>query len=87
MPEVKVRKRIVIVEEIFHESGEPVKVPVRRAAALAIVRNPYAGRIYRFSHLQTRLFNQSHNFSYRCLTHRKPSSPTISDAFNPPTRA
>lgn len=44
MSEVEVRKRIVTVEEIFHEGGERVKEPVRRAAALAIVRNPYAGR-------------------------------------------
>ncbi len=44
MPEIEVRKRIVTVEEIFHEGGPPSNVPVRRAAALAVLRNPYAGR-------------------------------------------
>ncbi len=44
MPEIEVRKRVVSVEEIFHEGGPPSNVPVRRAAALAVLRNPYAGR-------------------------------------------
>jgi hypothetical protein len=44
MPEVQVRKRLISVEEIFHEGGPVATVPLRRAAALAVVRNPYAGR-------------------------------------------
>ncbi len=44
MPEIEVRKRVVSVEEIFHEGGPPSNVPVQRAAALAVLRNPYAGR-------------------------------------------
>jgi Amino acid synthesis len=43
MPEVQVRKRIVTVEEIFHEGGPVAKSPLRRAAAIAIIRNPFAG--------------------------------------------
>jgi len=44
MPEVLVRKRAVIVEEIFHEGGPIVNVPQKRAAALAVIHNPYAGK-------------------------------------------
>ncbi len=44
MPEVVIRKRLMQVEEIFHEGGKPSPVPLRRAAALAVIRNPFAGR-------------------------------------------
>jgi len=43
MPEVLVRKRIICVEEIFHEGGPVADNPLRRAAALAVIRNPFAG--------------------------------------------
>jgi hypothetical protein len=41
---IQVRKRQLLVETIFHEGGPPAPVPLRMAAALAVVRNPYAGR-------------------------------------------
>jgi Amino acid synthesis len=44
MPEVKIRKRLAVVEEIFHEGGPVAAVPVRRAAALVVIHNPYAGK-------------------------------------------
>src|SRR6202162_1766432 len=44
MPEVKVRKKVTAVEEIFHEGGPPSPVPLRRAAVLAVIHNPCAGR-------------------------------------------
>jgi hypothetical protein len=44
MPEVQLRKNLTIVEEIFHEGGPPPAIPLRRAAALAVIHNPYAGR-------------------------------------------
>ena len=44
MPEVELRKRVVIVEEIFHEGGPVAQRPLRRAAALAVIRNPFAGK-------------------------------------------
>jgi len=44
MPDVVIRKRLIQVEEIFHEGGKPVAVPLRRGAALAVIRNPFAGR-------------------------------------------
>src|SRR5258708_39665729 len=43
MPEVQIRKRVLLVEEIFHEGGPVALKPHRRAAALAVIRNPYAG--------------------------------------------
>lgn len=43
MPEVSVRKKLIAVEEIFHEGGPVAPVPLRRAVALAVIHNPYAG--------------------------------------------
>lgn len=39
-----VRRILTVVEELVTELGEPVATPVRRAAAVAIVANPWAGR-------------------------------------------
>lgn len=44
MPEIKIRKRVTIVEEILHEGGPVAGTPLRRAAALTVIANPYAGR-------------------------------------------
>src|SRR5260221_2850069 len=44
MPEVQLRKRIIVVEEIFHEGGPVAGIPLRRAAALAVIHNPFAGK-------------------------------------------
>ena len=44
MPEVQVRKKFTAVEEIFHEGGPVSSTPLRRAAVLAVVRNPFAGQ-------------------------------------------
>jgi hypothetical protein len=44
MPEVQIRKRVLLVEEIFHEGGPVAAKPQRRAAALVVIQNPYAGR-------------------------------------------
>ncbi len=44
MPEVEIRKKVISVEEIFHEGGPVSQTPLRRAAALVVIRNPYAGR-------------------------------------------
>lgn len=43
MSEVQVRKTLLAVEEIFHEGGPASAVPLRRAAALAVIHNPFAG--------------------------------------------
>ncbi len=44
MPEVQVRKKLTIVEEILHEGGPAPRKPLRRAAVLAVIHNPFAGR-------------------------------------------
>ncbi|MCX7888409.1 MAG: amino acid synthesis family protein [Rhodobacteraceae bacterium] len=44
MPDVVLRKILTVLEEIRHEGGPPPAVPQRRAACLAVVRNPFAGR-------------------------------------------
>ncbi len=44
MSKVEVRKRVTIVEDIFHEGGPIAANPLRRAAALAVIRNPFAGK-------------------------------------------
>lgn len=44
MPEVVVRKRILTVEEVLHENGPAPARPQKRGAALAVIRNPFAGR-------------------------------------------
>jgi hypothetical protein len=43
MPDVKVRKFLVSVEEIHHEGGPVPEKPQRRGAVLAVIENPYAG--------------------------------------------
>jgi len=42
MPEVMVRKQVICVEEIFHEGGPVAERPLRRAAVIAVIRNPFA---------------------------------------------
>ncbi len=44
MPEFPIRKIAVIKEEIFHDGGPSASEPRLRAAALAVVKNPFAGR-------------------------------------------
>jgi amino acid synthesis protein len=44
MPDIAIRKRLLTVEEIFHEGGPVAPLPVRRAAILFAIANPFAGR-------------------------------------------
>ncbi len=44
MPEIKIRKMVVSVEETWHEGGPVAETPLRKAACLAVIENPYAGR-------------------------------------------
>jgi hypothetical protein len=44
MPDIELRKRLLTVEEIFHEGGPVAAVPLRRAAAISVIKNPFAGR-------------------------------------------
>jgi len=40
----EIRKLAVFVEEVHSEMGRKVDPPTRKAAAVAVIRNPYAGR-------------------------------------------
>ncbi|MGD0723466.1 MAG: amino acid synthesis family protein [Roseiarcus sp.] len=44
MPAVELRKRVILVEDIFHEGGPRAARPYRRAAILSVIHNPFAGR-------------------------------------------
>jgi hypothetical protein len=44
MPDLSVRKIVLQVEEIFHEGGPRRSTPARRAAVIAVIANPFAGR-------------------------------------------
>ena len=44
MPDFPIRKVAVLTEEIFHDGGPAAAAPRRRAAAVALVKNPFAGR-------------------------------------------
>lgn len=41
---LEIRKLFTVVEEIRSEAGVPADLPLRKAAAAAVVRNPFAGR-------------------------------------------
>lgn len=46
MPEPKIRKFLTVVEEVFHEGGPVAAVPLKRAAVIAVIENPFAGRYH-----------------------------------------
>ena len=39
----KIRKIVTFVDETLTEQGQPIDPPARRAAAVAVIENPYAG--------------------------------------------
>lgn len=44
MPDVQIRKKLTQIEEVFHEGGPLAAHPLRRAAILAVIQNPFAGK-------------------------------------------
>ncbi|HEY8566326.1 MAG TPA: amino acid synthesis family protein [Beijerinckiaceae bacterium] len=44
MPDIAIRKQLLTTEDIFHEGGPPLEHPMRRAAILTAIRNPFARR-------------------------------------------
>ncbi|MDR3419981.1 MAG: amino acid synthesis family protein [Xanthobacteraceae bacterium] len=40
----KIRKLLTFLEETRYEMGQPIEPPTRRAAAVAVIENPFAGR-------------------------------------------
>jgi Amino acid synthesis len=43
---VEIRKQLVSVEEIYHEGGPRASRPLRRAAILTVIKNPFAHRYH-----------------------------------------
>jgi Amino acid synthesis len=41
---MRIRKLVTIVEEVWADGGREVTKPVRKAAAVAVIENPFAGR-------------------------------------------
>lgn len=46
MPEFPIRKIAVLTEEIFHDKGTPPASPRKRGVAMAVVKNPFAGKFH-----------------------------------------
>jgi Tfp pilus assembly protein FimV len=44
MSKAKIRKIVVVVDEVLSEQGQPISPPTRRAAAMAVIANPFAGK-------------------------------------------
>lgn len=44
MSQVEIRKIATALEEIHHEGGPRAEKPLRRAAIIAVIKNPFAGR-------------------------------------------
>lgn len=44
MPDVKLRKIVSMVEDVFHEGGPPANTPLKRGSIMAVIENPFAGR-------------------------------------------
>ena len=43
MANANIRKLVTIVDEIHSEMGKTINPPTRRAAAIAVIENPFAG--------------------------------------------
>ncbi|MCV3273580.1 amino acid synthesis family protein [Roseobacter sinensis] len=43
MPDVTLRKIVLLMEEIRHEGGPPPDKPLQRGAVMAVIHNPFAG--------------------------------------------
>lgn len=41
---IEIRKRSLVIETQYHEGGPVMDVPLKLAAACAVIKNPYAGR-------------------------------------------
>ena len=44
MPDVKIRKSLIGVEDVFHEGGPVAAAPHRRGFIARVIENPFAGR-------------------------------------------
>ncbi len=44
MPDIEIRKLVLCREDVFHEGGPSASNPLLKAAAIAVINNPFAGR-------------------------------------------
>jgi Amino acid synthesis len=44
IPGYEIRKRVVLREEVWHEGGQVLAVPLLKVVSAVVMRNPYAGR-------------------------------------------
>lgn len=44
MPKLEIRKKLLTIEEIYHEGGPVADMPLLRGAAYAVITNPFAGK-------------------------------------------
>jgi hypothetical protein len=44
MPDVKLRKIVSMVEDVFHEGGPVANTPLKRGSIMAVIENPFAGK-------------------------------------------
>lgn len=44
MPRFEIRKKVIVSEEIFHEGGPATNIPLKRAAGMLVLNNPFAGK-------------------------------------------
>ena len=47
MSKANIRKIVIVVDEVHQEQGQSVSPPTRRAAAVAVIANPFAGSFRR----------------------------------------
>lgn len=45
-----VRKILTFVDELRSEAGQPAQIPLRKVAAVAVVKNPFAGNFEQIFH-------------------------------------
>jgi len=44
MENIKIRKKILVIEDTLREIGQDINPPLRKVAAVAVIENPYAGK-------------------------------------------
>jgi hypothetical protein len=42
--QIELRKTVVMLEDVWHDGGSPLRTPLRKGVIAAVIRNPHAGR-------------------------------------------
>jgi hypothetical protein len=43
---MEIRKLVTVVEDIFYDGGKKADKPIRKVAAIAVIKNPFAGKFH-----------------------------------------